>query len=1377
MDKATNVVGKAINAAQKFGRGVYRAILTVRAVDLTIIERARSALRSITSKAWTATLRVKDFITAPIKKITSAIFNLKTLIAGVVGGMMFNKYAVQPTQMYADYEDLVTQFGVLLGSQDKAKRRMQELVDFAGKTPFTRDQIFQASRVLQTYTQGALATPEAVGGLKMIGDIAASTGTEFERVATYMGQLYNEVGRGGESMGGPLMMLREIGALSAEAEEKIKEIATGSGTVEERWAKIAEQFSKTDGMMEAMSNQMNNLMLGVKSFVKNNWTMKLGEGISASLKPFLVSFRTWRSRNSGLIAEWATRIRDIAEILSGRVLGSIKKIAGKVQEIFGSDTFQDAGLGGKMKLLWKGLVTDPLSEWWDHGGHEKTAATAQRIGEIMGRMISEALVGIFTGIATLTGNAGGIAEAGVDLGSSVAAAFAKGFKASFDGGTVNATFKAAVTGIKGSLGNLWQGMPLWGKILLGGAAGIRAISGVGAALGGLSTIAGTPGKWVSDSVQRNWQTYQSGHGLAGLFTNVANALEVPTEGAEGGSGWKRAIVGAAATAGATTAVTGVVSSINHLAEANRQITAGENELGAAHAGAAGLTLGLGAGGALLGLKAGAAIGAVGGPAGALIGAGVGAAAGMFFGDKIVRHVEAAKYESKEMRDAINDSTKSAEELNAAFEKVKAKNLKEHFGDIALSLSEIQTMAKQTVLGDKIKEFEAYSDASEATVTSLAKLRTANASVEKILWKARVGYQFDESDEESIISAFDSYIEGAKQYVESQHYEFTAAISLLVDPQSEEGQSILSGGTAAYSWIEGRLSELGGQLSEKLKESIKIENGVLTLDINGEVLNLQNQINEILNRINTAQAEAESESIKIRFGGGKLRLDSNSFNRYQEELGGQIESGMNGYNSALTTGITEAKLRLNSGDPNFGQKEYDAQVKYLEQRWRENVEGLRSRVVQQTSDLLGEAYTNELGPDAGAKISRAIQSALDSGMESVDSDWVAQALGLGANQSELSGVFADKLSMLLASLEPTNVTPRELDVPFEPNPKVENPDGVAEQIASETSSAVEGQTVEPAEVTVPVEGKPEFKSDPISIMEQTYQDLTNGQTVPGGSVTVETTGTGELTNKEEVSEQIASQATGLPGADGTIPGGTVTVETTGTVSVTTDKPELTAADFGVADNYGFPATVNVAPSYSVAPPFDGSKAKFGIAENYSFTTNATLTVNWSVNNVNKPSLRPDGWGFRGGIFGGASALRGYADGGMVRGGARLIKVAEEGSPEMVIPLSSQRRDRGLQLWEKAGEMLGAVGEAPSGGPDQGGAFPRYEPSQGSVTVQGAQVDVGGVTVQINVQAGAEGSVADEIKAQASEIADTVAGILAESLRGQFQNMPRKGGLTA
>lgn len=140
---------------------------------------------------------------------------------------------------------------------------------------------------------------------------------------------------------------------------------------------------------------------------------------------------------------------------------------------------------------------------------------------------------------------------------------------------------------------------------------------------------------------------------------------------------------------------------------------------------------------------------------------------------------------------------------------------------------------------------------------------------------------------------------------------------------------------------------------------------------------------------------------------------------------------------------------------------------------------------------------------------------------------------------------------------------------------------------------------------------------------------------------------------------------------------------------------------------------------------------------------------------------------------------YSDGGIARGGAKLITVAEEGDPEMIIPLGSQRRERGLKLWAKAGEMLGvnkyARGGIVGGNTDEGIRFQHYGSDESTGAGQNVIIEVGGVQVEIHVDATGTENIAEAIKAQANEIADTLAGIMADALGSQFENTPLKGGV--
>lgn len=153
--------------------------------------------------------------------------------------------------------------------------------------------------------------------------------------------------------------------------------------------------------------------------------------------------------------------------------------------------------------------------------------------------------------------------------------------------------------------------------------------------------------------------------------------------------------------------------------------------------------------------------------------------------------------------------------------------------------------------------------------------------------------------------------------------------------------------------------------------------------------------------------------------------------------------------------------------------------------------------------------------------------------------------------------------------------------------------------------------------------------------------------------------------------------------------------------------------------------------------------------------------------------------RGGIVGGgSSSLEAFAHGGIAKGSTRFIRVNEE-APEMIIPLSSQRRDRALKLWAKTGQLLDVPGFARGGrtygGNDEGFRFRRYDSEEPTSGGRSIVIEVGGINIEIVVQGNDKESIVEQIKQQAKEIAEVVAGEIADALGGQFENTPVRGGV--
>ncbi|WP_419025876.1 hypothetical protein [Emergencia sp.] len=148
------------------------------------------------------------------------------------------------------------------------------------------------------------------------------------------------------------------------------------------------------------------------------------------------------------------------------------------------------------------------------------------------------------------------------------------------------------------------------------------------------------------------------------------------------------------------------------------------------------------------------------------------------------------------------------------------------------------------------------------------------------------------------------------------------------------------------------------------------------------------------------------------------------------------------------------------------------------------------------------------------------------------------------------------------------------------------------------------------------------------------------------------------------------------------------------------------------------------------------------------------------------------GFRsGGIVGGN--VPGFAEGGYVQGGAQLITVAEEGTPEAIIPLGKHRRKRAMELFGQVGSYLQAPGFVPKGfaaggivGGSIGGGF-----GGGMPTV----VEVGGVEIKVEAKDGQ--NLVETIRENKEAISEEIAGVFNAAFKGQFANTPASGGASA
>ena len=170
----------------------------------------------------------------------------------------------------ANLEQQTVAFKTLLGDQELATQRIQQLTEFSATTPFQLEEVIEANRLLQTLTEGALATED---GMRLVGDAAAAVGRDFAETSLHIGRLYSGL-ESGLPIGEATMRLTEMGLISGDTRIELQRLAEeGALGAAQAMEVLGDAFGDTAGAMQLQSQTFN----GVLSTVKDNLTIILGE--------------------------------------------------------------------------------------------------------------------------------------------------------------------------------------------------------------------------------------------------------------------------------------------------------------------------------------------------------------------------------------------------------------------------------------------------------------------------------------------------------------------------------------------------------------------------------------------------------------------------------------------------------------------------------------------------------------------------------------------------------------------------------------------------------------------------------------------------------------------------------------------------------------------------------------------------------------------------------------------------------------------------------------------------------------------------------------------------------------------------------------------
>ena len=135
-------------------------------------------------------IRAKDEFSSAMASINQTLrANTAGFIALTAAGAGITAIGVASLKVAGDLQKNTIAFETMLGSGEKATKMLQDLSEFAKRTPF---QITEARQAAKQLLAVGVEADNIIPTLKAVGDIAAGTGGDFDRLVLNLGQVITQ---------------------------------------------------------------------------------------------------------------------------------------------------------------------------------------------------------------------------------------------------------------------------------------------------------------------------------------------------------------------------------------------------------------------------------------------------------------------------------------------------------------------------------------------------------------------------------------------------------------------------------------------------------------------------------------------------------------------------------------------------------------------------------------------------------------------------------------------------------------------------------------------------------------------------------------------------------------------------------------------------------------------------------------------------------------------------------------------------------------------------------------------------------------------------------------------------------------------------------
>ncbi len=305
------------------------------------------------------------------------------------------------------------------------------------------------------------------------------------------------------------------------------------------------------------------------------------------------------------------------------------------------------------------------------------------------------------------------------------------------------------------------------------------------------------------------------------------------------------------------------------------------------------------------------------------------------------------------------------------EKLRKEDLAQRFGDITLSMEELDQTAKMILDNGNLKSLTLAASEIERVKELSKSFNNAGDNVEMLTWKVSIGLELDESDIELYKSSVEEMIKNSIDIVEQARYTSTISINALFGNDNEIGEELLSGFNTTYDSISEELNGLGKQAGEKLSEAIV--DGVADPEKMKEVEEILNQMRTITNELANAKTDAKLNRIRMQFSGKEL--DPETFQNLQAQMRNVLEEKSNLAMESMDWNIASINRQFNRGE--ISVAEYKKKSQQLQKAYQDMELEQQARSVSFSTNTIADAHQDEI-----LKAIPGVKQGMDEAMDNI-----------------------------------------------------------------------------------------------------------------------------------------------------------------------------------------------------------------------------------------------------------------------------------------------------------------------------------------------------------------------------------------------------------